>query len=172
MEAMWKHKHYKYAYICCVLYTYLLTIPNSVSVYWAYGDVLLHHSNAFSVLPPSAACNVAIVAMIAHQYVGLILNITPIFHMWEKTIGLHLSSIYPVKSLAHVPVVLASVWRPPKLLQNWFNMFCISGFVATFVFVVGFGLGGWASFTNFVQQIDSFGFFQACYQCPSPGKAH
>jgi hypothetical protein len=34
------------------------------------------------------------------------------------------------------------VWKPPKLLQNWFNMFCISGFVATFVFVVGFGLGG------------------------------
>jgi auxin influx carrier (AUX1 LAX family) len=64
------------------------------------------------------------------------------------------------------------VWKPPKLLQNWFNMFCISGFVATFVFVVGFGLGGWASFTNFVRQIDSFGFFQACYQCPSPGKAH
>lgn len=219
MEAMWKPKHYKYAYICCVLYTYLLTIPNSVSVYWAYGDVLLHHSNAFSVLPPSAARNVAIVAMIAHQYVGLMLNITPIFHMWEKTIGLHMSSNYPVKSLARVPVVLviwflalaipffgpinsmmgaflvsfavyiipsltfiyvyrtkaaqeASVWRPPKLLQNWFNMFCISGFVATFVFVVGFGLGGWASFTNFVHQIDSFGFFQACYQCPSPGKAH
>jgi auxin influx carrier (AUX1 LAX family) len=70
MEAMWKPKNYKYAYICCVLYTYLLTIPNSVSVYWAYGDVLLHHSNAFSVLPPSAARNVAIVAMIAHQVIA------------------------------------------------------------------------------------------------------
>ncbi len=75
MEAMWKPKHYKYAYICCVLYTYLLTIPNSVSVYWAYGDVLLHHSNAFSVLPPSAARNVAIVAMIAHQVIAALKRI-------------------------------------------------------------------------------------------------
>ncbi len=29
--------------------------------------------------------------------------------MWEKTIGLHLSSNYPVKSLARVPVVLV-IW--------------------------------------------------------------
>lgn len=43
------------------------------------------------------------------QYVGLMLNITPIFHMWEKTIGLHMSSNYPVKSLARVPVVLV-IW--------------------------------------------------------------
>jgi auxin influx carrier (AUX1 LAX family) len=67
LEAMWKPKNYKYAYVFCVLYTYLLTIPNSTSVYWAYGDILLHNSNAFGVLPPSMARNVSIIAMIAHQ---------------------------------------------------------------------------------------------------------
>lgn len=220
MEAMWKPKNYKYAYVCCVLYTYLLTIPNSTSVYWAYGDILLHNSNAFGVLPPSMARNVSIIAMIAHQYVALMLNITPIFHMWEKAIGLHLSPNYLLKSFARVPVVCliwflalavpffgpinsmmgaflisfsvyiipslafiyvyrskaareASVWKPPKLFfHNWFTLFCISGFVATFVLVIGFGLGGWASMTNFVRQINTFGFFQACYQCPVTGKAH
>jgi auxin influx carrier (AUX1 LAX family) len=39
------------------------------------------------------------------QYVALMLNITPIFHMWEKAIGLHLSPNYLLKSFARVPVV-------------------------------------------------------------------
>jgi auxin influx carrier (AUX1 LAX family) len=87
-------------------------------------------------------------------------------------------AVYIIPSLTFIyvyhtkPAQEASEWKPPNLLQRWFNMFCISRFVATFVFVVGFGLGGWASFTNFVWQIDNFGFFQPCYQCPSPGKAH
>jgi auxin influx carrier (AUX1 LAX family) len=34
--------------------------------------------------------------------------------------------------------------------------------------VVGFGLGGWASMVNFVRQIDTFGLFAKCYQCPKP----
>lgn len=67
MEAMWKPQRYKYSYIFAVLYTYLLTIPDSVSVYWAYGDILLHKSNAFGVLPPSKTKNVCIISMILHQ---------------------------------------------------------------------------------------------------------
>lgn len=67
MEAMWKPRNYKYSYAAAVAYTYLLTVPDSVSVYWAYGDEMLTHSNAFAVLPPSPYKNVAIVAMILHQ---------------------------------------------------------------------------------------------------------
>lgn len=67
MEAMWIPKNYIYAYVLAVLYTYFLTIPGPTSMYWAYGDTLLHHSNAFGVLPPSKARNVSIIAMILHQ---------------------------------------------------------------------------------------------------------
>jgi auxin influx carrier (AUX1 LAX family) len=40
--------------------------------------------------------------------------------------------------------------------------------VVAWVLVVGFGFGGWASMTNFVRQIDTFGLFTKCYQCPPP----
>jgi auxin influx carrier (AUX1 LAX family) len=49
-------------------------------------------------------------------------------------------------------------------------MFVVNLFVVVWVLVVGFGLGGWASVTNFVKQIDTFGLFAKCYQCPP--KAH
>lgn len=67
MEAMWKPQRYKWAYAAAVLYTYLLTIPDSVAVYWAYGDILLHRSNAFGVLPQSTFKNVCVISMILHQ---------------------------------------------------------------------------------------------------------
>eukprot|EP01018_Ginkgo_biloba_P027958 Gb_28004 [translate_table: standard] len=211
MEAMWKPKSYKYAYIAAVLYTYILTIPDSVSVYWAYGDTLLHNSNAFGVLPPSKMKNVSIIAMILHQYVALMLNINPIFLAWEKALGVHTSKRFGVKAVLRVPVVLViwflalaipffgpinsvmgaflisfSVYIIPsisfmrayikkefpemqsnKMQWKWKVMFGISGFVATWVFVVGFGFGGWASMTNFSRQIHTFGLFEKCYQCPS-----
>ncbi|XP_077218757.1 auxin transporter-like protein 2 [Tasmannia lanceolata] len=109
MEAMWKPRNYKYAYICAVLYTYFLTIPNSVSVYWAYGDILLHRSNAFGVLPPSKMKNVCIIAMILHQYVAFLLNVNPLFLAWEKLVSVHLSRRFMLKALARVPVVLV-IW--------------------------------------------------------------
>lgn len=56
-------------HLLCVIHVFVDHSKLSF-VYWAYGDVPLHHSNAFSVLPSSAACNVAIVAMIAHQVIA------------------------------------------------------------------------------------------------------
>ncbi|XP_058082542.1 auxin transporter-like protein 4 isoform X2 [Magnolia sinica] len=99
MEAMWKPNKYKYVYICTVLYTYLLTIPNSVAVYWAYGDILLHRSNAFGVLPPSKTKNVCIIAMILHQYVAFLLNANPLFLAWEKVVGVHTSRRFMLRAL-------------------------------------------------------------------------
>jgi len=44
----------------------------------------------------------------------------------------------------------------------------INTFVVVWVLIVGFGFGGWASMTNFIHQIDTFGLFTKCYQCPPP----
>uniref|UniRef100_A0A0D6R7N8 Amino acid transporter transmembrane domain-containing protein n=1 Tax=Araucaria cunninghamii TaxID=56994 RepID=A0A0D6R7N8_ARACU len=210
MEAMWKPKNYKYAYMAAVLYTYLLTVPDSVAVYWAYGDTLLHNSNAFGVLPHSTMKNVAIIAMILHQYVAFMLNVNPLFLAWEKLLGVHTSKRFAVKAAVRIPIVLViwflalaipffgpinsvlgaflisfSVYIVPsigfmkvyikgdlkempreKMQRKGKVMFGISAFVALWVFVIGFGFGGWASMTNFSRQINSFGFFSKCYQCP------
>jgi len=50
-------------------------------------------------------------------------------------------------------------------------MYALNMFVVVWVLVVGFGFGGWASVTNFVRQIDSFGLFAKCYQCKPPAAA-
>ncbi|KAL5996202.1 hypothetical protein ACLOJK_026276 [Asimina triloba] len=190
MEAMWKPQRYKYSYMMAVLYTYLLTIPDSVAVYWAYGDILLHRSNAFG-------------------YVSFLLNANPLFLAWEKLVGVHLSKKFLPRAIARVPVVLVvwflalaipffgpinsimgaffisfSVYIIPSisfmvaykrkqleiehaLMEKWgWLMYWISAFVAVWVLIFGFGFGGWASGTTFIRQIHSFGFFDKCYQCP------
>jgi auxin influx carrier (AUX1 LAX family) len=57
--------------------------------------------------------------------------------------------------------------KPPSFLPSWSGMFVLNAFVVAWVLVVGFGLGGWASVTNFIKQIDTFGLFAKCYQCPT-----
>lgn len=59
-----------------------------------------------------------------------------------------------------------AVEQPPKYLGRWAGAYTINIFVVVWVFVVGFGFGGWASMINFVHQIDTFGLFTKCYQCP------
>ena len=59
-----------------------------------------------------------------------------------------------------------AVEPPPRFLGRWTGAFIINAFVVAWVLVVGFGFGGWASITNFVHQIDTFGLFTKCYQCP------
>uniref|UniRef100_A0A0A9F340 Aic1 n=1 Tax=Arundo donax TaxID=35708 RepID=A0A0A9F340_ARUDO len=59
-----------------------------------------------------------------------------------------------------------AVERPPRLAGGWTGAYVINSFVVAWVLVVGFGFGGWASITNFVQQVNTFGLFAKCYQCP------
>jgi auxin influx carrier (AUX1 LAX family) len=59
-----------------------------------------------------------------------------------------------------------AVERPPKFAGGWTGAYVINSFVVAWVLVVGFGFGGWASITNFVQQVNTFGLFAKCYQCP------
>jgi len=58
--------------------------------------------------------------------------------------------------------------RPPFFMPSWTVMYVFNAFIVVWVFVVGFGLGGWASMTNFIRQIDTFGLFAKCYQCLPP----
>lgn len=58
--------------------------------------------------------------------------------------------------------------QPSKYFGGWVGAYTINVFVVGWVLVVGFGFGGWASMTNFIHQIDTFGLFTKCYQCPPP----
>ena len=58
--------------------------------------------------------------------------------------------------------------KPPIFLPSWTAMFVINSFIVVWVLVIGFGFGGWASMTNFVKQVDTFGLFAKCYQCKPP----
>lgn len=92
-------------YLFSSLYVFTLTLPNTISVYWAHGDQLLTHTNALSVLPETPLRSTAVVLMIAHQCVAFGLFITPLYFVWEKLIGTHHAN-YRVKVMSRVPVVL------------------------------------------------------------------
>ena len=67
MHAMWKPQKFKYIYLLATLYVFTLTIPSAAAVYWAFGDRLLDHSNAFSLLPRTRWRDAAVILMLIHQ---------------------------------------------------------------------------------------------------------
>lgn len=53
----------------------------------------------------------------------------------------------------------------PSFMPSWTAVYVVNAFIVVWVLVVGFGFGGWASMTNFIKQVDTFGLFAKCYQC-------
>ncbi|KAL5210878.1 hypothetical protein ABZP36_006501 [Zizania latifolia] len=215
MHAMWRPQKFKAIYLMATLYVLTLTLPSAASVYWAFGDALLTHSNALALLPRTAWRDAAVVLMLIHQFITFGFACTPLYFVWEKLIGLHdcrslckraaarlpvvvpiwfLAIVFPffgpinsavgsllvsftvyiIPALAHMITFRSAHARenavepPPRFVGRWTGTFIINAFVVAWVLVVGFGFGGWASMTNFVHQIDSFGLFTKCYQCPPP----
>uniref|UniRef100_A0A0A9CP83 Amino acid transporter transmembrane domain-containing protein n=1 Tax=Arundo donax TaxID=35708 RepID=A0A0A9CP83_ARUDO len=215
MHAMWRPQKFKAIYLMATLYVLTLTLPSAASVYWAFGDQLLTHSNALALLPRTAFRDAAVVLMLVHQFITFGFACTPLYFVWEKLIGLHdcrslckraaarlpvvvpiwfLAIVFPffgpinsavgsllvsftvyiIPALAHMITFRSATARenavepPPRFMGRWTGTFIINAFVVAWVLVVGFGFGGWASITNFVHQIDTFGLFTKCYQCPPP----
>ncbi|KHN20003.1 Auxin transporter-like protein 5 [Glycine soja] len=215
MHAMWKPQKFKAIYLLATLYVMTLTLPSAAAVYWAFGDMLLNHSNAFSLLPRSPFRDMAVILMLIHQFITFGFACTPLYLVWEKAIGIHECRSLCKRALARLPVVIPiwflaivfpffgpinstvgsllvsftvyiipalahmftfkspsarqnAVEQPPRLVGRWVGAYTINLFVVVWVLVVGFGFGGWASMVNFIHQIDTFGFFTKCYQCPTP----
>eukprot|EP00249_Psilotum_nudum_P007437 c20560_g1_i1 orf=535-1254(+) len=218
MHAMWKPNKFKSVYLLATFYVLTLTIPSAVSVYWAFGDQLLDHANAFSLLPKSGFRDLAVVLMVIHQFITFGFACTPLYFVWEKVIGFHSTKNILVRALIRIPVVIPiwflaiifpffgpinstvgallvtftvyiipaaahmltyrtafarenAVEKPPFFISSWTAVFLVNTFVVVWTLIVGFGFGGWASITNFVHQVDSFGLFAKCYQCPPKNPA-
>ncbi|OIW16184.1 hypothetical protein TanjilG_18899 [Lupinus angustifolius] len=213
MHAMWKPQKFKCIYLYATLYVFTLTLPSATAMYWAFGDKLLDHSNAFALLPRSAWRDAAVVLMLIHQFITFGFACTPLYFVWEKVIGMHDTKSIFLRALARLPVVIP-IWflaiifpffgpinsavgallvsftvyiipasahmltfksasarqnaaeKLPFFIPSWTLMYVINAFVVVWVLVVGFGFGGWASMTNFIRQVDTFGLFAKCYQCP------
>lgn len=92
------------------------------------------------------------------------------FHSLLLTLHLVLLFVlrYIVVELNHFLFVQNAAEKPPRFLPSWTAMYVLNAFVVVWVLVVGFGFGGWASMTNFIRQVDTFGLFAKCYQCKPP----
>ncbi|XP_019459587.1 PREDICTED: auxin transporter-like protein 1 [Lupinus angustifolius] len=84
-------------------------------------------------------------------------------------------TVYVIPSVAHMLTYKSASARQnaaeklPFFIPSWTLMYVINAFVVVWVLVVGLGFGGWASVTNFMRQIYTFGLFAKCYQCPPKG---
>ncbi|KAK6120278.1 hypothetical protein DH2020_045969 [Rehmannia glutinosa] len=109
MHAMWKPQKFKYIYLLATLYVFTLTLPSASAVYWAFGDQLLNHSNAFSLLPKTRWRDAAVVLMLIHQFITFGFACTPLYFVWEKVIGMHDTKSICLRALARLPVVIP-IW--------------------------------------------------------------
>ncbi|XP_028803745.1 auxin transporter-like protein 1 [Neltuma alba] len=216
MHAMWKPQKFKYIYLFATIYVFTLTLPSAATMYWAFGDELLHQANAFALLPRTGWRDLAVILMLIHQFITFGFACTPLYFVWEKVIGKHDTKSICARALARLPVVIP-IWflaiifpffgpinsavgallvsftvyiipamahmltyrsasarqnaaeKLPAFIPNWPAMYVVNALVVVWVFVVGFGFGGWASLTNFIDQVGTFGLFAKCYQChPKP----
>ncbi|KAK9841505.1 hypothetical protein WJX74_006936 [Apatococcus lobatus] len=108
MHAMWRPRRFGWIYGIATLYVLTLTLPDSISMYWAYGNSLLKGSNALAHLDKSNARDTAIVLMVIHQCVAFGLFTLPVYFMWEKAIGTH-TKPYWIRLPSRIPVVLV-IW--------------------------------------------------------------
>ncbi|KAJ6865228.1 AUX1-like protein [Populus alba x Populus x berolinensis] len=109
MHAMWKPQKFKYIYLMATLYVFTLTIPSATAVYWAFGDELLNHSNAFALLPKNGFRDAAVILMLIHQFITFGFACTPLYFVWEKVIGMHDTKSMCLRALARLPVVIP-IW--------------------------------------------------------------
>ena len=109
MHAMWKPAKFKYIYLLATLYVFTLTLPSASAMYWAYGDELLAHANAFSLLPKTAWRDAAVVLMLIHQFITFGFACTPLYFVWEKVIGMHDTKSLCLRALARLPIVVP-IW--------------------------------------------------------------
>lgn len=211
MHAMWQPKVYKYVYLWTVGYVLTITMPHCIVLYSNFGDELLNHSNALSVLPESVFRSIALCFMIGHQALAFGLYVMPLNFMWEKVLGVHGStylirvvcrvpvalllcllalvfpffgplnsligsiimsfSVYIIPSLAYVLVFKTKTSREeaaeklPSWMPKWKGIVAINGAIVVLIAVLGFCLGSWASVSNIIKQVHSFGLFEKCYQC-------
>ncbi|KAK8935997.1 Auxin transporter-like protein 5 [Platanthera zijinensis] len=102
--------------------------------------------------------------------------IFPFFGPINSAVGSLLVSftVYIIPALAHMFTFRSgharenAVEPPPRYFGRWIGVYTINIIIVGWVLIVGFGFGGWASMTNFVHQIKTFGLFTKCYQCPPP----
>ena len=109
MHAMWRPQKFKAIYLMATLYVLTLTLPSAASVYWAFGDQLLTHSNALALLPRTPFRDAAVVLMLVHQFITFGFACTPLYFVWEKLIGLHDCRSLCKRAAARLPVVVP-IW--------------------------------------------------------------
>jgi auxin influx carrier (AUX1 LAX family) len=109
MHAMWKPRKFKYIYLVATLYVFTLTLPSAATMYWAFGDALLTHSNAFSLLPKTGWRDAAVILMLIHQFITFGFAFTPLYFVWEKAIGMHHTGSVFLRALARLPIVVP-IW--------------------------------------------------------------
>ncbi|CAL0315758.1 unnamed protein product [Lupinus luteus] len=105
--------------------------------------------------------------------------IFPFFGPINSAVGALLVSfaVYIIPACAHMLTYKSAYAREnaaeklPFFVPNWTLMYAINAFVVVWILVVGFGFGSWASITNLVKQVGTFGLFAKCYQCPPKGIA-
>lgn len=93
---------YDRSYFWSYLYVFGLTMPNAVAGYWAFGQEAEVNANAFGLFDRSVYRDFGIVMMTLHQAVAFGLFAGPLFHMWEKMIGVH-----------DRPFIVRALWRLP-----------------------------------------------------------
>ena len=58
--------------------------------------------------------------------------------------------------------------KPPTWIGRSFTIaYGFNIFVFVSVLVMGVGFGGWASLSTFIQNYNTYGIFEKCYQCPA-----
>ncbi|XP_024536360.1 auxin transporter-like protein 2 isoform X2 [Selaginella moellendorffii] len=125
MDAMWKPEEYKLPWLFGMVYTGLVSLIPTMSLFWRFGDKLLKQANAIALLPKSIFRDAAVILLLLHQaralenpplswnvceqFVVFGMFTLPIYLIFEKLFNVHNSPSFGKRILVRVPVFLV-IW--------------------------------------------------------------
>lgn len=92
---------YDTSYFWSYLYVFTLTMPNAVAAYHTYGQRCFYNTNAFNLFPRSVYRDFGIIMMSLHHAVAFGLFVGPLFHIWERFLGMH-DEPFRIRALARL----------------------------------------------------------------------
>ncbi|KAE8717743.1 Auxin transporter-like protein 1 [Hibiscus syriacus] len=152
MHAMWKPQKFKYISVGHPLCVHL-NLPSAAAVYWAFGDQLLDHSNAFSLLPQSGWHDAAWGCMTRRALFEAVSRLPVVIPIWflaiifpffgpiNSAVGSLLVSftVYIIPAMAHMLTYKSASARknaaekPPFFLRSWTAIYAVNAAIVIWV---------------------------------------
>eukprot|EP00891_Asterochloris_glomerata_P000679 jgi/Astpho2/679/Aster-x0950 len=175
MDTTTRPDKFHWFFLCSYLYTFTLTLPDSVSIYASFPDAAaatVHHMFEKLIRTHDKPMWIRLFSRLPVGFAVVLLAVAfPFFGTINAVLGAITTTLetFIIPALAYNWVYASEAARggcpKPPILGMWTPTFIFNYVIVFVVAFVGMGLGSWAAIWEFIQNTSDFGVFAECYDC-------